>query len=207
MADTNTVHVGPMASTPNYDVRLVTVESDVAGLKKGLGDLTSTVVTGFEKITTKLEAKTSPNWHLAAIVAPLIISAVAAVWVLFSNYEARVESAFNEQKVAAARFMSREDIVALTNSGKEIADLKMQIVGKDVSRISDDVKLLQSQIVPLSTHQELWAKQGETNKGLASGIDETRKALADITAPKDTISRIYKRLDDVEGLARRGKAD
>ena len=40
MADTNTVHVGPMASTPNYDVRLVTVESDVAGMKKRLGDLT-----------------------------------------------------------------------------------------------------------------------------------------------------------------------
>ena len=209
MADSNTVHVGTGAAgaPQGYEVRLVRVEEDVKGVKSDIGDIKSSMTAGFKEIAGQVKeiaglvsSGRGPNFQLIAICAAIIVPLAGWGWSQLSNVQAHLEA-------ATGQFVSRSDIQDKFASAKEIADLKSQIVQKDVTRLGEDVKLLQSQIVPLSTHQELWAKQADTNKALAMASDENRKALADITAPKDTISRIYKRLDDVEGLARRAKVD
>lgn len=210
MAEANNT---PPAQNP--EVRLFAVESDVRSLKHGFDTLSTNVTAGFKDIGAKLEAKGSTNWTVVGLMVGAVFTLSGWGFALFGSYQSRNEAAIKEQKEQSAKFMDRSDIVGLFAATEKTADiqrmyqqriteLQEKLVSKNIEQLSrdiDGVKEVQKQMVPLSTHQELWKNQADVNKTLLDNTKENAHNLGEITKPSDTIERLQRRVDEIETRA------
>ena len=228
MADTIHVTNPSPPSSGNPEARIGLVERDVSGLKEGFATLSGKVDTGFEKLSSKLESKTSTNWTPIGIVggALVTIGLTVAGWgfALFGNFQSRTEGSLADIKAAmtasaadrkaenagldakieaaAEKTMPRVEVMDRLQWGKDARVQEQVVTNARIERTEADVKQLQNVVVPRGEHVEQWSHQKSIDEGIQREVDEVRKQLGDLNSPRDTIQQILRRLDDVERLRR-----
>jgi hypothetical protein len=182
---------GGTASADDWEVSIAQLDGRVSGIEASMQDIAQAV----RNLSVKIEDRGRPQWQALGVGLSAVLAIGGLVyWPLAQGLD-RFEKA---QTRLSDTVVSKEDFLLITNAGKERRDDAQRTTDSRLARIEKDNDNTQSQIVPRGEIAEKWAGQRSINDNLQREIDEARSQLSSLYSPRDELTTLGKKVDDLE---------
>lgn len=181
-------------STTGFNTRLNELSNSVNG---SLNDIRNSI----NSLASKFEDRGRAPWTLLIAGGGFFMTVFAVVGGLaYAPINAglsRTELAID--KLADVAVGQREFHTYIDNATARRDDAQRFTFDR-LGRLEDTLKSTSQSIVPRAEHEEQWKAQSGTDANLQRQIDELRRSFADVYSPRDEISRLERKVDELEAF-------
>ena len=190
-------------SNPQHAVlqeRVHGLETSFRSLESSVGERFSALSAQIANVGVKMEERARIPWPaLGVMMSCLTVVGGLVYWPVREGQQRIIEVL---DRLAATSVTKTENDLRFT-SGAQRRDDAQRTTDSRIGRIEQDIIGHERVLVPRGEHEQAWLGQRQRDAEFQRQLEELRKGFSDLYSPRDALTRMQQRLDQIERLVPR----